>query len=188
MQRILLSLGLLVFVGALVVSSTGAFFSDTETSTGNTFTAGDIDLQIDNESYALDFNIPTFQGTPTGALVANPANSWSLKDLVPGVDHFFTFDDVKPGDYGEDTISIHVGSNNAWMCAAARLTDDSDQTCTEPEGDDDANCAEPGLGLGELDDVIQFAFWVDDGDNVYEPVAGTGGSPETIFLGGPIGN
>lgn len=186
MQRILLSLGLLVFVGALVVSSTGAFFSDTETSTGNTFTAGDIDLQIDNSSYALDFNIPTFQGVPTGALVANPANSWPMADLVAGTQKFFNFTDVKPGDYGEDTISIHVGSNNAWMCAAARITDDSDQTCTEPELADDPSCVATATN-GELDDVIQFAFWADDGDNVYEPVAGQTGSPETIFLAGPLG-
>lgn len=180
--RILASVAMLVFVGAVVASSTGAFFSDTETSTGNTFTAGDIDLQIDNESYALDFNIPEFNGVPTGALVQNPANSWDQTDLIAGTHRFFDFQDVKPGDYGEDTISIHVGSNDAWMCAAARITDDSDQSCTEPEMADDPTCTDPG-GDGELDDIINFAFWADDGDNVYEP-AGDGG--ESIFLGGPL--
>ena len=160
---------MLVFVGAVVASSTGAFFSDTETSTGNTFTAGNIDLQIDNTSYAIDFNIPTFQGTPTGALVANPANSWNLADLVAGTHKFFSFRDLKPGDLGEDTISIHVGSNNAWMCAAARITDDSDQTCTEPEQtDENGACVNPGPNLGELDSQLHFVFWADDGDNVYE--------------------
>ena len=188
MQRILLGLGMIAVLGGLVAGGSGAFFSDTETSTGNTFTAGDIDLKIDNSSYALDFNIPTVE-TPTGAFVANPANSWSLKDLVPGVDHFFTFDDLKPGDYSEDTISIHVGSNNAWMCAAANLTDDSDQTCTEPELADDPTCTNPGLNGGELDNTLQFAFWKDDGDNVFEPVAGdNGGVAETIFLSGPLSN
>src|SRR3989344_1767210 len=136
MKKILFSSGLIVFVAAVTLSATGAFFSDTETSTGNTFTAGDIDLKIDNESYALDFNIPGFQD-PEGNLVFNPATSWELKDLVPGQDHFFNFEDVKPGDYGEDTISIHVGSNDAWMCAAARITNDTDQSCTEPELADD---------------------------------------------------
>ena len=42
---------MIVFVGAVVIGATGAFFSDTETSTGNTFTAGAIDLGVDNESY-----------------------------------------------------------------------------------------------------------------------------------------
>ena len=187
--RILASVAMLVFVGAVVASSTGAFFSDTETSTGNTFTAGNIDLQIDNTSYAIDFNIPTFQGTPTGALVANPANSWNLADLVAGTHKFFSFRDLKPGDLGEDTISIHVGSNNAWMCAAARITDDSDQTCTEPEQtDENGACVNPGPNLGELDSQLHFVFWADDGDNVYEPVPATAASgiPETIFLQGPL--
>jgi len=185
MPRILLGAAMIVFVGAAVAGATGAFFNDTETSTGNTFAAGDIDLKIDNESYAIDFNIPAFQ-SPTGALVENPANSWALADLVAGTHKFFNFEDVKPGDYGEDTISIHVGSNNAWMCAAARLTDDSDQTCTEPELSDDGTCTTPGLTQGELDSELQFAFWADDGDNVYEPAAGQSGTPETIFLSGPL--
>ena len=187
MKRILLSLGMMVFVGGLVAGATGAFFSDTETSTGNTFAAGDIDLQIDNESYAIDFNIPS-SVDPQGNLVENPANSWDMADLVAGTHKFFSFEDVKPGDYGEDTISVHVGSNDAWMCAAARLTDDTDQTCTEPELSDDPACVATDTD-GELDDILNFAFWVDDGDNVYEPVNTVGdGSAETVFLGGSLGN
>ena len=50
-KRILLSLGMIVFVAVAAIGATGAFFSDTETSTGNTFTADAIDLGIDNHSY-----------------------------------------------------------------------------------------------------------------------------------------
>lgn len=160
-SKILGSVALIAFTGAVAVSATGAFFSDTETSTGNTFTAGDIDLQIDNESYVTS--------TTTGALIASPWTSWAMTDLVAGTHRFFDFIDVKPGDVGEDTISIHVGSNAAWMCAAARITDDSDQTLTEPEMSDDlATSTFPGTNLGELDSSLQFAFWTDDGDNVLE--------------------
>lgn len=49
--RLMMSLGMLVFVGAVVVGGTGAFFSDTETSTGNVFTAGAIDLTVDSEAH-----------------------------------------------------------------------------------------------------------------------------------------
>jgi|SRR3989344_3801944 len=172
--RILASVAMLVFVGAVVASSTGAFFSDTETSTGNTFTAGDIDLQIDNTSYVTDAN---------GVLVASAATTWGMTDLT--VEKFFNFTDLKPGDIGEDTISIHVGSNDAWLCAAAQVTNDSDQTCTEPEGDDDPTCAQPGTGQGELDEEVNFAFWIDDGDNVFESQS-VNGDGETVFLDGPI--
>ncbi len=175
--RILASLAMIVFVGAVVVGSTGAFFSDTETSTGNTFTAGNIDLQIDNESYVTSVN---------GELIVSTSTSWAMKDLVAGTDKFFNFSDLKPGDVGEDTISIHVGSNNAWMCAAARITDNSDGTCTEPEKTDEtANAttcgAIPTNNDGDLAGQVNFVFWHDDGDNVLE--ANEVGS---IFLNGPL--
>ena len=170
-SRILLGLMLIIGAGGAVATGTSAFFSDTESSTGNVFTAGAIDLTIDNESY--------YNG------VLNQATSWVATNLDE-THKFFDFDDLKPDDFGEDTISIHVGSNNAWMCAAARITDDSDQSCTEPELSDDGTCSTPGLGQGELDSVLNFAFWADDGDNVYEPGQSATGTPETIFLGGPL--
>jgi len=168
-----------------VVGATRAFFSDTETSVGNTFAAGDIDLQIDNTSYAIDWNIPNYVN-PTGAFVASTATTWGQTDLT--VQKFFNFVDLKPGDYGEDTISVNVGSNDAWVCAAARITEDEDNDITEPEDEVAGanNDNNDGTTDGDLDSALNFAFWVDDGDNVYEPVAGTGGTPETIFLGGPL--
>ncbi len=48
MKRIIASFGIIVFVGGLVAGATGAFFNDTETSVGNIFTAGAIDLKIDH--------------------------------------------------------------------------------------------------------------------------------------------
>ena len=51
-RNILLSLIVIGAVGgAAAYGGTGAFFNDTETSTGNTFAAGAIDLKVDNTSY-----------------------------------------------------------------------------------------------------------------------------------------
>lgn len=161
MPRIVLSLAVvLAIVGAIYVGSTGAFFSDTETSSGNTFTAGAIDLKIDNESY--------YNG------LANAPTTWALKDLT--IEKFFDFGDLKPSDYGEDTISIHVDTNDAYLCADVTLTSDNDNTQTEPEAQVDAN----GLTTGELADQVNFIWWGDDGDNVLE----TG---ENVISSGPIG-
>ena len=185
MKKILISLAVVGAVGAIVAGATGAFFSDTETSTGNTFTAGAIDLTIDNESYAIDFNIPGYKEdteiTPTGRLVANPANSWPWTDLTN--EKFFNFVDLKPGDYGEDTISIHVDNNDSWLCAAVQITEDNDVDYTEPELDDDTskNLSNPELANGELDDELQFVFWADDGDNVLEE-----NEVATIFVVGTL--
>ena len=134
MKKILLSLSMIVFVGVVVVGATGAFFSDTETSTGNTFTAGAIDLGIDNESF--------LNGQP------NATSTWELAfDLgdeggnsAGGAYLFFDFADLKPGDYGEDTISIHVNNNPSWICVDTTVQTDKDNDCTEPELDDDSGC------------------------------------------------
>ena len=177
MKRIILSLGMIVFVGAIVAGATGAFFSDTETSTGNTFSAGAIDLGVDNTSY--------YNG------VSNPGTSWQLSydmDLctVPNPDYnptgdppvdpegdsatlpcmFFNFDDLKPGDWGEDTISLHVNNNDSYLCADVTLTSNDDNGLTEPEGDD--GDVTDGAGNGELQRYVKFVWWADDGDNVLE--------------------
>jgi predicted ribosomally synthesized peptide with SipW-like signal peptide len=154
MQRILLSLGMIVFVGALAAGATGAFFSDTETSTGNTFAAGDIDLQIDNESYVTNPN--------GGRLIFSTSTSWAQSNLTNQL--FFNFSDVKPGDIGEDTISVHVGSNDAWACMALDVTATPENTLVDPETDA-GDVAGPN---GELQNYLRFTFWEDDGDNVFE--------------------
>ncbi len=218
--RILASLAMIVFVGAVVVSSTGAFFSDTETSTGNTFTAGDIDLQIDSVAHyngmvctlvgATYHYIPETSVTlnasssPVAAgnmneqtewdayNLANPAQfptagsactgTWpvgNLSENTLGMDEFFNFNDIKPGDNGENTISIHVGSNDAWMCASIANIGDADNSITEPEDESGGLVGEDATpNNGDLDTNLEFFAWTDDGDNVFE-------LGETA-LGGPV--
>ena len=160
-------------VAAVVVGATTAFFSDTETSTGNTFTAGAIDLKIDNESY-YSANVDD-----EGHLVLNQGTSW-LEPLDLNGQFFFNFSDLKPGDWGEDTISLHVNSNDAYACVDVRLDSDEDVSSTEPEledGDTDAD-VDP---KGELANAVDFIWWVDDGDNVWEV-------GERLLPAGPLGN
>lgn len=165
MQRITLSLALItIVVGALAYGGTNAFFSDTETSEANTFTAGAVDLQIDNESY--------YNG------LFNEDTSWELVDLT--MEKFFNFLDLKPDDYGEDTISLHVNDNDAYLCANVTLTSNDDNGCTEPEGEGDATCGDPGPDEGELAGLVEFLWWADDGDNVLE-------SDEEVISNGNFG-
>lgn len=138
-----------IVTGALVYGGTSAFFSDTETSAANTFTAGAIDLKIDNSSY--------YNG------LRSEATSWELVDLT--VEKFFNFLDLKPDDYGEDTISFHVDTNDAYLCANVTLTSNDDNGINEPESEvDDTD----GAGNGELAGLVNFLWWADDGDNVLE--------------------
>ena len=150
-SEILVSLIVTGVVVALVSGATFAFFSDTETSTGNTFTAGSIDLKIDFEC-------------------STPGCGWTLRDL--NGEAFFRECDIKPGDWGEATISWHVYGNNAW----GRLRFDVvnyENDCTEPESEVDTTCGSPGNGEGELIDYLLFTVWMDEGS--YEGWQCTGG-------------
>ena len=177
MIRTILSLGSIVFIVAVVATGTVAFFSDTETSSNNAFTAGAIDLLIDNESYyngnvCEDVGTSTpdwqWQGSASYPVPGTPCStSFGLSNLDEG--HlFFDFHDLKPDDEGEDTISIHV-QNDAWICLDLTLTSNDDNSSNEPElqtGDDPEDEGNPFDG--ELADGIHFFWWADDGDNVYE--------------------
>lgn len=220
-KKIITSVSTVAFVAALVVGGTGAFFSDTETSEGNTFTAGAIDLKIDSVSHyngmvctlvgdgyvwipeanvTLDPSNQPVAGEEMDQAVewdafntANPAQypqagvectgTWPLDDIGEGqltVGTFFDFDDIKPGDEGENTISIHIDSNDAWMCVDLANVGGADpvDTQTEPE------IAFPDLTAGntladsELDENLHFFAWLDDGDNVYEE--------NEVPFGGPV--
>lgn len=50
MKKIIISLAMIAAVATLVAGATGAFFSDTEESTGNTFTLGEIDINVNGEN------------------------------------------------------------------------------------------------------------------------------------------
>lgn len=50
MKKIILSLAVIAVVAVVAVGATRAYFSDTETSTGNTFTAGTIDIAVNGQN------------------------------------------------------------------------------------------------------------------------------------------
>ena len=154
MKKILLSISSILFAGAILAGGTGAFINSQNTSTGNTFATGVIELKIDNESYVTD---------DAGVLVYSPSTSWVLSPL-PGK-LFFNFPDLKPGDVGEDTISLHVNTNNAWACMNVKITATPENGQSEPEAVVDQTIE---VNSGELQKHLYFVFWADDGDNVYE--------------------
>lgn len=200
MKKIITSLGMIVFVGALVAGGTGAFFSDTETSEGNTFTAGALDLTVDSQQHyngaecvpnpdqeeseipyvwddgASEIGWPV-KGTPCDG-------TWIATDL--GAHKFFNFSDIKPGDEGENTISLHVDNNDAYACVDVTITENDDVTCTDPEDDAEGtstcNNSVPTATMdGELAENLNFFAWSDwgvtpgfgdddatEGDNIWQ--------------------
>jgi len=156
MKKLIISTSTLLAVVAIVIGATTAFYGDVETSSGNTFAAGAIDLTVDNTSY---YN-----------RVLNEATTWLIPDdLDESGRLFFNFVDLKPDDEGEDTISLHVNNNDAYVCLDMTLTSDNDISSNEPElGAGDTQEDISNTWDGELAQNLQMFWWADDGDNVYE--------------------
>ncbi len=180
MKNIITSLGMLVFVGALVAGGTGAFFSDTETSTGNVFTAGAIDLTVDSkQTYngnvcilnTAEGDVPPYVWSGNAPYpVAGSACSGAWEATNLGAQKFFNFNDVKPGDNGHNSISLHVDNNDAYACVDINITANDDMSTVDPETDAGDALEDAGnVYDGELAQNMNFFAWSDtDGDNVWD--------------------
>lgn len=97
-KKILLSLSVIGVVAAIGIGGTIAYFSDTETSTGNTFSTGVIDININGE---------------------NPwVKSWNIVDMKPCETGYITFNIQNPGD----------NPVNVWKTIKNITTSDGDMT------------------------------------------------------------
>jgi predicted ribosomally synthesized peptide with SipW-like signal peptide len=125
MKRILISLGIIGVVAAVGIGATVAYFNDVETSTGNVFTAGTLDLKVDHvlQTYN-DVDCKTCSvmvksdtsnqvtGTVGGihpgpfphsaALVTNINPAWTAS--IPGASWIWWTDPTPEAEKGIDTI------------------------------------------------------------------------------------
>src|SRR3990167_4670038 len=138
MKRILVSLLTIAIVAVVGFAVTRAFFSDTETSSGNTITAGTIDISVDDQ------------------------NPWStqqpgeIKDMKPSYVRW-TKHVVK--NVGENPLKLwkHVKNvetnNNDWSEPEC-----SDQGGIWVEPDD---CTTPQTNQNNIDEFIEYDMYID---------------------------
>ncbi len=204
MKTIVTSLGMIVFVAAIVAGGTGAFFSDTETSSANVFTAGAIDLTVDSQQhynnavcvpntettdptdYWWQLNGDISPNNPQYPVIGSVCDgTWEATNL--GVQKFWNFADVKPGDNGENTVSIHIDSNPAWLRLVVKDVVDLDNSCTEPEQGTNAEACTTLVpegttpGAGELRENLLFSVFTDANCNNIQDQ-----DDVTIITAGPI--
>ena len=83
---------------------------------------------------------------------------------------FFNFEDVKPGDFGRNVISVHNYSNDGWLCMTIGNKSDIENDLIGPE----ANAGDVTPAQGELSKYLQLFVWRDDNNNgIYEPLTET---------------
>ena len=106
----------------------------------------------------------TINGNCGAEYFQNHCSLWQEKDLGVG-DTFFKFDDVKPGDFGTDVISLHVYDNDAYACLLVGDKDDQENSLLAPEiaATDAVGVGNP-TGKGELSNFLNVFTWGDDGD------------------------
>ena len=140
MIKKILNLIFIFIISTLLFSSTMSYFTDVETTTGNTFLAGTIDLKIDCESHWFREDIEM------GSIF------FAETDLT--TERFFNWDDIKPGDYGEATISMHVQANDAYVFWHIK---------NPFQGPGNSPCQEPTPDNGELAEYMNILIWSDQG-------------------------
>jgi Mg-chelatase subunit ChlD len=96
--------------------------------------------------------------------------------------------DVKPGDFGELTLSYHLCDNPGYVWFNGELVEAAENGHTEPERKDPDEVGGPNTTNDtgrhvELVDAIQTLAWYDeDLDNVYEPGGESAGEVDVVLV------
>jgi predicted ribosomally synthesized peptide with SipW-like signal peptide len=181
-KKILISLSVIAAVAALAIGGTIAYFSDTETSTGNTFTAGTIDISVDN---------------------MNPwTGQFKLEDMKPSYVDYINFEIQNTGS---DPNPVDVWKKITVTSETTGV--ESEPECTEQNGcwDNSAKACDwhstgcTGIDKNDLSSVIWYDLYVEvldasnakiwwqtiypDGVKTIDDVYGTTGQEKEVYLG-----
>ncbi|WP_435114991.1 VWA domain-containing protein [Halolamina sp. C58] len=184
---------LLAGMGAVGLASAGAglgttaYFSDTESFEGNTLQAGTLDLKLDykasydgpngpeligqapTEQQLIDQYGDPMEGPLTWEERADLGFACDTEGLIDGdAIPVFDLDDVKPGDYGEVTMSFHICDNPAHVFFRGSVGEDVENGLTEPEAEVDET-----PDIGELSEAVDVRMWYDENcSNTYDERTG----------------
>jgi len=135
MKKILISMMTIAVVGALIGGGVFAYFSDTETSTGNSFTAGTLNLQVSGDDpLTAHFAVTDTFGGDSGS------DDWLLKNdgsIAGSLDVIFS-----------NIVDDENGVNEP----------------EDADAGEDGTVALPGTN-GELAEVLALLIYIDENDN-----------------------
>lgn len=183
---------ILAGTGAIGASGLGAglgsqaLFADQEQFGNNQLVAGELDLKVNwqqtyngepvNASHDDDDDdiqdpirtrgeIATDQGLP----VDSPSVETMFRDQFADIPDDFArplieLNDVKPGDSGEITFSLHLFNNPGYIGISTNGYTSLENGETEPE----EAAPDPRASEGDLPDAAMARLWYDDGDNTFE--------------------
>jgi len=138
MKKIIISLSIMAMVAGVVIGATSAYFSDTETSTGNTFTAGTIDIKVDD---------------------TNPwTGTYSIPDIKPGETDYVNF--------GIENVGQNPAEIYKSIYGMVGTTGDTSFTCGSRQVSSQPECLAEGVTTSQ--DDIQTQIYYDLSVKIYE--------------------
>ena len=151
MRKILLSILLIGAVSALVAGGTISFFSDTEISTGNTFTAGTLDLQIGDDN-------PTSWNFTADNIM--PGDSGDKETIIQNIGTI--------GGYLHIGFANLLDDENGYVEPEIETANQNEENCEEEGGvwDDTAGtCDLTDDDSGELAENLEILIYIDEDSN-----------------------
>ena len=132
MKKIFLSFAIIIAVSSFSFLLTKAYFTDKKTSSGNKFTVGTLNLEVGGSQGA---KVEPFIISDLGGGEIKGQKIWKLKNngSLPG--------------------QLAINLDNVL---------NSENGCNNPESEIDQTCANPGIGEGELGNVISANFSIDN--------------------------
>lgn len=140
-KKAVLALALVATVATAGFLSTRAFFSDTETSAANVFSAGSLNLKVGIN--ALGSTWP----------VVEPRDNNNQQ--------LFALGGLMPGQVGTGELRLLSEGGDAWACVSAQITDTPENTHLSQEWSSGDNSG--WANGGELQDYMEIAIWEANG-------------------------
>jgi predicted ribosomally synthesized peptide with SipW-like signal peptide len=174
-RKILASVGAVGVAGAGAGLGTSALFSDEESFTNNSITAGTLDMSVTAEVVEASEYYTSSGAGPNVVGEMETADGNAVVGLQAS--------DVKPGDWIIICFEISVGDNPAYVRVSAEDFAQYENGQTEPEGDVDSSgggslgMPQNGQGAGELQDklVAEVYDGYDGSDDSSPPRSHLGG-------------
>jgi predicted ribosomally synthesized peptide with SipW-like signal peptide len=139
MNKILFSLAIIAVAGTAAVGITRAYFSDVGTSTGNTFTAGTLDLKVDGQDALIPYSVADLKpGDSRGTSTYAITNTGSI-----------------PGVLSMKVKNVVTDENE--VLGPEIKAGDAEDVRLDPD-----HYSIAASGYGELLDQVMLTFWVDD--------------------------
>lgn len=155
MKKIFLSLAIIMAVSSFSFLLTKAYFSDKKTSSGNKFTVGTLNLEVNDSS---GNKVEPFVISDLGSGQISGQKIWKLKNSgsLPG--------------------QLSIGIDNI---------QNNENGCNGPESEVDQTCNNPGPGEGELGNIINLTFSINNVPKVTIPLNKDGVSTLSTYWNNP---